>query len=217
MSWGTERAYRYACHPWHPTQTMSGFWHALTQLGDSRWLLPMATTFALCLPRTMASLRWRWIVAIAAIASITLLSKVAFMGWGVGIPAWDFTGISAHAAMSGVIYPLVAVLLIAPHAQLRRPALFIGIALAVAIAYSRLPLRAHSPSEIITGCLLGMSAALWTLRGNAGLQRPPAPGILLSAALGAVVPIALPHVHTHDVVIAAAKQISGHTEIHARP
>lgn len=90
---------------------MSDVWRTLSTLGDSRWLLPMALVLLITLPRADVHLKWRWLLAIAVTAGVTLASKLAFMGWGIGIKSVHFTGFSGHAAMSSVIYPVVGMLL----------------------------------------------------------------------------------------------------------
>ena len=37
----------------------------------------------------------------------TTASKVAFIGWGLGLSALDFTGISGHAMIASAVYPLL--------------------------------------------------------------------------------------------------------------
>ena len=192
---------------------MSDVWRTLSALGDSRWLLPMALVLLLTLPRVDARLKWRWLLAITLTAGVTLASKLAFMGWGIGIKSVHFTGFSGHAAMSSVIYPVVGVLLAGPGKRARAVGLVVGVLLATAIAWSRIPLHAHSLSEVIAGLALGLSSSSWALR-TASPSRRAAPVAVIAALLaGLVLPLTLPDVHTHQLVIALAKLISGRAEI----
>ncbi|TFZ45746.1 phosphatase PAP2 family protein [Stenotrophomonas maltophilia] len=192
---------------------MSDVWRTLSALGDSRWLLPMALVLLLTLPRVDARLKSRWLLAITLTAGVTLASKLAFMGWGIGIKSVHFTGFSGHAAMSSVIYPVVGVLLAGPGKRARAIGLVVGVLLATAIAWSRIPLHAHSLSEVIAGLALGLSSSSWALR-TAPPSRRAAPVAVVAALLaGLVLPLALPDVHTHQLVIALAKLISGRAEI----
>ncbi|MGE6331755.1 hypothetical protein [Stenotrophomonas sp. NPDC077659] len=88
---------------------MPDAWKLLSSLGDSRWLLPMIAILLSSLPRS--AFKWRALMAIALTAALTLASKLAYMGWEVGIASIDFTGFSGHAAMSSAIYPVAGTLL----------------------------------------------------------------------------------------------------------
>ncbi|WP_295573686.1 phosphatase PAP2 family protein [uncultured Stenotrophomonas sp.] len=193
---------------------MSDVWRTLSTLGDSRWLLPMALVLLLSLPRTDARLKWRWMLAIAAVAAVTLSSKLAFMGWGIGIKSLQFTGFSGHAAMSSVVYPVVGALLAGPGRRARAIGVLGGVLLAVAIAWSRIPLHAHSLSEVIAGLALGLGGSTAVL--NAAPPSRHASTLAVAAALiaGMILPVALPDLRTHDAVIALAKFITGRAEIH---
>jgi len=191
---------------------MMTLWESLSALGDSRALLPLAVILALFLPATYRTLLWRWTAAIAVVASVTLASKIAFMGWGLGVKSWDFTGISGHAVMSSTLYPVVFWLLASGRSRHPGAWAIAGAVLAVAIAWSRVPLRAHSLSEIIIGLGIGFVASLWVLRGvrltgmNLALR---AYAVLLAIAAAVAAPALLADLHTHDVVKAAAKALSG--------
>ncbi|AWH53277.1 phosphoesterase PA-phosphatase [Stenotrophomonas sp. ESTM1D_MKCIP4_1] len=191
---------------------MMTLWETLSALGDSRALLPLAVVLALFAPPAHHRLLCRWAAAVALVAVATLASKIAFMGWGLGIESVDFTGISGHAAMSSTLYPVAFWLLASGRSRHPRAWAVAGAGLALAIAWSRVPLRAHSLSEIIIGLSLGMAASAWVLRGlraPAGLMPVRIRGVLLAIAVAAAVPILLADLHTHDLVKATAKALSG--------
>ncbi|MCI1074880.1 phosphatase PAP2 family protein [Stenotrophomonas maltophilia] len=192
---------------------MSDVWRTLSALGDSRWLLPMALVLLITLPRADARLKWRWLLAIAVTAGITLASKLAFMGWGIGIKSVHFSGFSGHAAMSSVVYPVVGALLAGPGKRRRAIGLVIGVLLATAIAWSRIPLHAHSLSEVIAGLMLGLGCSMRAVRTTSFIDRPPAIAIVGAAVAGMILPLTLPDLQTHQLVIALAKSISGRAEI----
>lgn len=196
---------------------MLDVWRTLSTLGDSRWLLPMALVLLFTLPRADARLKWRWMLGIVAVAGVTLASKLAFMGWGIGIESLQFTGFSGHAAMSSVIYPVVGVLLAGAGRRARAIGLLTGTLLAVAIAWSRIPLHAHSLSEVIAGLMLGLGCGTWALYGARASRRAAPVAIAAAVLAGMALPLALPDVRTHHVVIALAKFISGRAEIHPHP
>lgn len=192
---------------------MSDVWRTLSTLGDSRWLLPMALVLLITLPRTDVRMKWRWLLAIAATAGVTLASKLAFMGWGIGIKSVHFTGFSGHAAMSSVVYPVVGALLAGPGKRARAIGLAIGVLLAIAIGWSRIQLHAHSLSEVIAGLMLGLGCSTWVVHTAHASSRPNLVAAAAAVLAGMVLPLALPDIHTHQLVIALAKFISGRAEI----
>lgn len=192
---------------------MQNLWLSLSALGDSRWLLPMALVLLLTLPRTDSGLKWRWLSAVAVAAGVTLASKLAFMGWGIGISRLHFTGFSGHAALSSVVYPLVGVLLAGPGRPARAIGLMSGVLLAIAIAWSRIPLHAHSLSEVIAGLMLGLGCSAYVLRGALPARRPTAVAATAALLAGLILPLTLPDIQTHQLVIALAKLISGRAGI----
>ena len=109
------------------------------------------------------------------------LSKIAFFGWGLGIPRLDFTGFSGHSMLVGSVLPILGWLLASrARPSLRLTAAAIGAACALLIAVSRVVLGYHSISEVVTGLPIGYAASgglRWLARGPGGrLQaRPAAP------------------------------------------
>lgn len=196
-------------------------WIWLSELGNSKWLLP-AAVLLIVLSGISGTLPWRtatrWAIAVGVTSLIVLCSKIAFMGWGIGSAALDFTGFSGHAAMSACVYPPLAALLGTGRHVSRRWLVVAGLALAAAIAYSRLPLWAHSPSEVIAGFLLGGLAAAWPLsRWPARAAALPAWKWLAPAVLALGIQTLLPPTaSTHQLVIALAKSVSGRDEIYSR-
>lgn len=142
-------------------------WHALTWLGDSGLLLPGATFIGLWLAASRATRRSAllWVLCFGMCGTVVMLSKLAFLGWGMGSRAWDFTGFSGHTALSACFWP-VALWLLASRAshRVRVGAALAGAVLAAAIGASRLAIDAHSLSEVAAGYLLGLCASgmfLW--------------------------------------------------------
>lgn len=205
---------RYDPLPLPIQNQMPDVWKLLSSLGDSRWLLAMIAILLISLPHS--AFKWRALTAIAFTAALTLASKLAYMGWGLGMASIDFTGFSGHAAMSGAIYPVAGALL----AETTRPARTAGFAagaiLALLIGSSRIPLHAHSLSEVVAGLTLGLSAAAWSLRSSPLPARPHA--WILAAALvaGLVLPTAAPQMQTHQLIVELAKWLSGRTEVMQR-
>jgi membrane-associated phospholipid phosphatase len=195
-------------------------WSLLTRLGESQILLP---AFA----AVMAWLRWRlraqrlvlvWASAVLAATLLTTLSKLAFIGWGLGYAPWDFTGLSGHAMFAFALWPLLAAALLAdaPPAQ-RRTALAAAYALALAIALSRVVVGAHSISEVLIGGLLGLAASGLALL-RAGAPRTHAPALLVAglALWLSATPVGAPASPTHGWVTRLALALSGHDTPYTR-
>lgn len=183
-------------------------------LGDSRVLLPAA--LVLILIGWHQSSRWhlRWTTTLCIVGGLVLASKLAFLGWGIGSTRLDFTGISGHAALSASIWPVL--LAVCMPGQRARWGAVIGLLLAAAIAYSRLPLNAHSWSEVASGWLLGSLAAAWTLR-HLGPDAAARPGWFAAALIaGAFMPTAFPQATTHEAVVRLATALSGAKKAYVR-
>lgn len=104
-------------------------------------------------------------------------SKLAFMGWGVGIKSLDFTGFSGHTALSATVWPAifwtVAKKWLPGLRSAEMVAVLAGWTLAALIGLSRLALDSHSISEVAAGYILGLllSATFFWLVRESQLQR----------------------------------------------
>ncbi|HDQ5286785.1 TPA: phosphatase PAP2 family protein [Raoultella ornithinolytica] len=133
-------------------------WQWVSFFGDSTVLLPSAAAvfMVLFLRRPSRQIAWQWGLLFGITGAIVSASKLAFMGWGIGIRELDFTGFSGHTALSTAFWPIFLWLLCARGSVvLRRTAMVMGYLLAGLVGYSRLAIHAHSPSEVIAGLLLG--------------------------------------------------------------
>ncbi|RKP47463.1 phosphatase PAP2 family protein [Trinickia fusca] len=137
-------------------------WFSITRLGGAGLTLPLALTIALWLA---LGYTWRlavgWLSIVGAAAGVVMLTKIAFLGWGVGVREWDFTGVSGHAMLSTAVYPVAFFLTLLPtRARIRLFGVLLGLAAGLAVGLSRVVLDAHSPSEAVAGCTVGAFAAL---------------------------------------------------------
>jgi membrane-associated phospholipid phosphatase len=203
-----------------------------TRLGEIGILWPVATALALWMLAVGRS--WRlalaWLVPLAIAAFITSMSKLMFIGWGVGVASLDFTGFSGHAMFSAAIYPVLAFSLASgrqPHYDrtLVLPVLA-GYVLAALIAWSRILVNAHSWSEVIAGFVLGAAASACTLWLVGHLPQRPAK--LRWAMLGVagwlvLMPSFAAPTRTHTMVTELAVELAGRTapflrhNLHATP
>jgi len=141
-------------------------WYAITSLGGAGMTLPLAFAIAIWLA---VGYSWRmaagWLVLLGAAIGVVTVTKLAFLGWGVGVKELDFTGVSGHAMLSTAVYPVSLFLLLLPaRPAVRLIGVLVGLAAGTAVGLSRVVLSAHSPSEAVTGCLVGALAALLFVR-----------------------------------------------------
>jgi membrane-associated phospholipid phosphatase len=198
----------------------SGFWHGFTRLGEAQLLLPALLLAALWLALQPGG--WRpagaWLGGTAAAAMLTTATKVAFIGYGLGLAALDFTGISGHAMFAAATLPpllhLAGGALPAPR---RRALLALGVALAAAVAVSRVRVQAHSWSEVAAGWALGMAVSALALRAGPWPALPLARWLplLLAAWLLAGI-VTAPPSRTHDWVTRLALAQSGRAQPYQR-
>jgi membrane-associated phospholipid phosphatase len=145
-------------------------WRAITSLGDSALLLPLIAWMALSLILTRRDglQGFRWIAAACVCGGLVALSKLLFMGWGVGagLPGLNYTGFSGHTALSMLTWPALAGLLSRNASRpVQSAAISLGVLIGAGVAISRIFLKAHSISEVVLGAILGVLIAAWFLHG----------------------------------------------------
>ena len=146
------------------------WWNGISFAADMSVMGPAGVAIALWL---LVSRQWRlvlsWSLWYGGGLALVVLSKLAFMSWGVGSSALDFTGFSGHAMRAGAVFPvLMYVLLQRTEPRWRHAGVLVGVAFAVLVAISRVIVHAHSVSEAVSGCVLGLALALgfmWNARG----------------------------------------------------
>ena len=203
----------------------------ITRFGEMGIVLPLVAALTLWMLAATRALRplLLWLLPLGLAAGTTGLSKIAFIGWGVGIAAIDFTGFSGHAMFSAAIYPVLGYTLAARQSlPLRRSAVLAGYGLALMIAWSRVHIEVHSWSEVVAGCALGAAASGWTVWRMARLPQPQTPRprrwlLLALASWLAVMPLHAAPSRSHDMVTQLALQLSAHSQpfrradLHAAP
>ena len=199
-------------------------WNGVTRLGEAQILLPAAlmTAFWFLWRDRSPQLAAVWLGGIAVATLVTTASKVAFMGYGVGWAALDYTGVSGHSMFAAAIYPLTGVALVSAMAGLRaarweRLGLLSGAALATVVGVSRVAVGAHSWSEVVAGLLVGGAVTLLAARAQ---RAPPAQHslwlpVVLCVWLGSALPNAPPS-PTHGWVTRLALVVSGRSQPYTR-
>jgi membrane-associated phospholipid phosphatase len=196
------------------------FWHSLTRLGEVQILLPAALLAACALlwQRAGRLLGGWWLGGLAAATVLTASSKIVFIGWGIGVPALDFTGISGHAMFAAAIYPLLfGVLAPAPPHAGRWPAVAAGALLSVLVGVSRVMVQAHSVSEVVAGLTLGGAVSALALARFTLPHRAPWPWLPGAIAVWlALMPAYAPASQTHQMMTRLALALAGHDRPYVR-
>jgi membrane-associated phospholipid phosphatase len=194
-------------------------WQLITVLGGVGLTAPLAIAITLWLAaahcRRLALL---WCVLFGAMILLVMASKLAFLGWGIGIETLGLTGLSGHAARAAAIYPVAAFLLLFGRgAGWQNAGVALGMLAALAVAVSRVRLGAHPPSEAAAGCALGLGAALlFVARARAARAFRPIPRIVgLSMVILLFQPLLEP-VRSEQWMTALALRLSGNDRPYLR-
>jgi membrane-associated phospholipid phosphatase len=188
-------------------------WYSITSLGSAGLTLPLAIAIALWLALGYS---WRmaagWLLLLGAAIGVVTVTKLAFLGWGVGVRELDFTGVSGHAMLSTAVYPVALFLMLLPaRPALRLVGVLIGLAAGIAVGLSRVVLDAHSPSEAITGCIVGALTALMFVRWSWDAEPGRLSAVPVTVSLVMLfVGLHGVHVPTQRWVTHIALKVSGH-------
>ncbi|MEM5343035.1 phosphatase PAP2 family protein [Paraburkholderia azotifigens] len=192
----------------------SHLWYLITNFGGAGLTLPLAFAIALWLA---VGYSWRlaaaWLFLLGVAVALVTATKIAFLGWGIGVRVWDFTGLSGHAMFATAVFPVAAflVLLSAPPAM-RIAGVTLALLGGATVGLSRVIIEAHSPSEAITGCIVGALTALvfvriaWNATPPGRLPVAPVVVSLMVIMLG----LHKLHLPTQRWVTHIALKVSGH-------
>jgi len=206
------------------------WWYHLSALGG----LNVTASLAVAIAAWLVGARcWRlalaWCLLFGGAVFIAVASQVAFLGWGIGVRDLEFTGFSGHATRAGAVFPVALFLLMErrgvrreerrtesrPGARDRRAggwlraAVLAGAVLAVAVAAARVKVGAHSASEAVAGCMLGLACAgLFIARTRSAGDSKPQPLLLGLLAATLLLPRSDP-ANSHQWLTAAALKLSG--------
>jgi len=194
------------------------WWSNLSALGG----LNVTALLALAVAAWLVAARcWRlalaWCLLFGAAVAVSAASQMAFIGWGVGLRALEFTGFSGHATRAAAVFPVALFLLLEREGgRLRRIAVALGVVLGIVVALARVKTGAHSASEALAGCLLGLlAAALFIHRARRARDCSPRPLLLGLLAATFLLPMADP-INTHQWLTAAALKLSGRDRVYLR-
>ncbi|GAB3628868.1 phosphatase PAP2 family protein [Pandoraea terrae] len=140
---------------------MLAFWITLTNFGGAAVTVPAAAAVTVWLAIGRV---WRmaliWALLFVGGALLVVTTKVLFLGWGIGIRALDFTGISGHAMQAAALFPTMAYLVLQDRSQrIRLGGVALALLFSAGVAASRVALAAHSVSEAVAGCVVGFAVS----------------------------------------------------------
>ncbi|MGB4812515.1 MAG: phosphatase PAP2 family protein [Methylophilaceae bacterium] len=195
------------------------YWQLITHLGSISLLLPTLIIALITLWQSkQKSTAFTWLTALSVVIALTVLSKILFMGWGVGIASLNFTGISGHTLLATSILPILFYSVIGkPKTKSKNIGLWIGLLLSILVGVSRFVLGMHSMSEVVAGWALGLlvcSIVLTTIhyhhQGYAYLQLT---FLICLLGLGTATPNFIP---SHSMETKLALYLSGHDKPYTR-
>lgn len=194
-------------------------WTKITYLGDTSLMAPAALLIGLWLLAVHRQrLLWYWCALLGSALALVAATKIAFLGWGIGIPALNFTGFSGHATFATAVLPVMAFLLLQRRPVLVRAAgVLFGLGLGLLVGMSRLRLGVHSGTEVIAGCMLGALVSLGFVRVS-GSVRPAVLNLAL-AGVGLALLFAASYTQaapTQRLFVHVALYLSGHDQPYVR-
>ena len=172
------------------TNLLPSGWDQLTNLGAAGLMVPLLLVVCAALWQSgQGAAAGRWLLLVVAASLLVLITKFAFLIWGLGSAALDFTGISGHATLATAILPLWIGWLLGRRGGRRvlPLALLLGLGIGALVAWSRVAVGAHSVSESVIGWLLGALIVVFAFRRLD--QRVPPP--LLAKGAGLILLLAL--------------------------
>ena len=194
-------------------------WYFITALGG----LPVSASVFAGIAAWLAAAWCRrralhWCLLFGAAMLAVVASKIAFIGWGIGVMSLDFAGFSGHAARAGAVFPVAGYLLCRRGGHgWRLAGAAAGGVLALLVAVSRVAIHTHSASEAAFGLLLGLAVAaafIGLFRAQQGATLHPR---LVLAALAVVLlqPGAV-HFSSQQLMTGVALHLAGHDRPYSR-
>jgi membrane-associated phospholipid phosphatase len=188
-------------------------WMHITSVADTLVTLTAAETIAVWL---VAGRAWRmalwWSLLFTCGLALVAATKIAFIGWGIGINALDFTGMSGHAMRATAVFPVIVYLVLQRSAAtVRASGVLLGTLIGVLVGVSRVALHVHSVSEAVAGCAIGGAVSLGFIWMSRGLPRPYLDRRLITLGMLALLPTAYANpASTNQWMNAVALYLSGH-------
>jgi membrane-associated phospholipid phosphatase len=194
------------------------FWGVLSFLGGANVTIALASALTICLFSSGDQrLAKYWIVLFGLTMLIVGATKLAFIGWGLGVESFDFTGISGHAARATAVYPVLSYMLLKHRKPaLQNAAIVAAFILSIGVAGARIFWKAHSLSEVTSGFFLGAIAAVtyFQLNGSGRLLSLRYRFTWVRCAIA--IAVCLPTAPTQDWIVKAGLVLSGRDHPYTR-
>jgi membrane-associated phospholipid phosphatase len=160
-------------------------WSKLFHLGDLSLTLPTGMAIAAWLLAARARRAAAgWLLVFGLALALVAATKVAFMGWATGLPAFGYKAVSGHAAGFTAAFPTLCWLLTRRCARrLRTSAAVLALGLGLAVAVALVRAGEHTPAEASAGWIIGLVAFLCTIVLAGNVPAPPPGRAFASAAL----------------------------------
>lgn len=143
--------------------------------GDSALMIPAAAGVAIYLLTGCAyRLALIWLFLFCTGLSVVAGSKIAYVGWGMGIDAIDLHGISGHAMRTAAVMPVILYFILGSENHLhRRWMAGLGVACGVCMSVMLVLFDFHSLFEATLGFCTGIFASITFLCvcENYGVQK----------------------------------------------
>jgi hypothetical protein len=141
-------------------------WKMIIDIGHTAAMLPLAGAIAAWF---IAGRAWRlalcWCLMFGAGLSIVAFSKIAFLGWQLGIPPLEFKALSGHAFRATAVIPvLFFVVLRGASRSWRTGGLVFGICVSIGLAVLLVHFKFHTAAEVIPSFVLGLFVSLGYIR-----------------------------------------------------
>lgn len=185
----------------------------ITSVADTVVTLPAAATIALWL---IAGRSWHmalwWCLSFVSGLAIVAATKIAFIGWGVGISTIDFMGMSGHAMRAAAVFPVILYLVLQRSPVIvRMSGVLIGILAGMLVGTSRIALNLHSVSEVVTGLAIGFAISLGFIWMSRAFPKPHLSRWIIALGLSALLPTSYAKpAPTDRWMNAVALYLSGH-------
>jgi hypothetical protein len=187
----------------------------LLHLGD----LALTAALALAIAAWLGAARGRraafaWLLAFAAAIALVGIDKIAYLGWGLGLPTLGFKALSGHATGAMAIYPMLCHLLAGR--RWPRLATLPGVLAGLAVTFLLVLHGEHTAAEALAGCLLGAAVSTAGVRLAGAAPPPPrTPVLACSMLLLAAAAALLGSAPVGYWMIKAARVLSGNARPYA--
>jgi hypothetical protein len=192
-------------------------WLPLMHLGDITLTLPVAVGLAAWL---LSGRAWRsaacWSLCYTLALVLVGASKIAFLGWGTGVPALGFKAISGHATGATALFPTLFYLLVpGDEPALRRAAAGVGLLLGALVAVMLVSAGEHTVAEAAAGWATGAVVSLTVIRTARTQPFPRSHGLGWAAAAFICTAWLMKSAPLGYWMVRAALALSGNDRLHS--